>query len=338
VNIELSTLVNKNGMRADIINLGAILVSLIVPDKNNNLVDVVLGYDNIEGYLSDTFYFGSIVGRFANRIRNGQLHLAGKDYQLSINDGKHHLHGGKKGFDKKIWTIIKAKKNVNSQALTLKYVSQDGEEGYPGKVDLQVTYQLTKDNEFKIIYSGKSDKTTVLNPTHHSYFNLSGNPSISIEDHFVQIFADSFTPVDSEMITTGKVYEVSKTPMDFRKPKKIGSRIGNNFNQLKYAQGYDHNYVLNYSSKRISKCAEIFESTTGIRMEVLTDFPGLQFYSGNFLNGKIIGKKGIMYNKRAGFCLETQYFPDCPNKYDWPNPILEPDKEFYGTTIYKFYN
>ncbi|MCX6168460.1 MAG: galactose mutarotase [Ignavibacteriales bacterium] len=330
------TLRNVNGMEAKIISYGATVVSLTAPDKNGKYEDVVLGYDNLEGYIEGTSYFGAIVGRYGNRIGKGKFKLDGKEYQLSINNGENHLHGGVEGFNKKLWTVSGVDETPSGASISLKYVSMDGEEGYPGKVELTVVYDLTNENELRISYTGTTDKTTILNPTHHSYFNLSGDPNKTILDNELMIDAANFTPVDAGLITTGKFESVTNTPMDFHYAKKIGRDIESNFEQLKFGGGYDHNWVLNKHQEKIFKCADLYERESGRFMEVFTDQPGLQFYCGNFLDGSVKGKNGIMYQKRTGLCLEAQCFPDSPNKPEWPSAVLTPDKVYHQTTIYKF--
>lgn len=337
--VYVYTLRNAKGMEAKIINYGAIVVSLTAPDKKGVYADVVLGYDSLDSYEADKSFFGTIVGRYGNRIGKGQFTIDGTKYQLTINNGENHLHGGTNGFFRKLWTVenFEAVDTSGSASVTLKYVSIDGEEGYPGTLVLLVKYNLTNDNALEIYYTATTDKKTIINPTHHSYFNLSGDMTKMILDHELMINADKFTPVDKSLITTGTFSDVENTPMDFRVPKKIGKDIESDFEQLKFGGGYDHNWVLNKNQEIIFKCASLYEPTSGRLMEVWTDQPGLQFYSGNFLDGTLKGKQGIMYAKRTGLCLETQVYPDSPNKPDWPSPILEPGKVYTQTTIYKFY-
>jgi aldose 1-epimerase len=332
------TLKNVNGMEAKIINYGATVVSLTTPDKNGKFEDVVLGYDNVKGYIDGTTYFGAIVGRYGNRIGKGKFTLDGKEYKLATNNGENHLHGGVLGFNKVLWTVVgtEAVSSMGSASVTLKYISKDGEEGYPGTVELTVNYTLTKDNELAINYTATTDKKTVLNPTHHSYFNLSGDMNKTILDHVVMIDADKTTPVDKGLIPTGVLADVANTPMDFRTPKTVGKDIETKFEQLTFGGGYDHNWVLNKHQELIPKVASVYESTSGRLMEVYTDQPGIQFYCGNFLDGTVKGKNGIMYAKRTGLCLEAQKFPDSPNKPEWPSPVLEPGQVYKQTTIYKF--
>lgn len=336
--VSLYTLTNKNGLKAEITNYGAAVVSLFVPDKNGKLEDIVLGYDDASGYENGESYFGAIVGRYGNRIGKGKFKLDDIEYQLSINNGENHLHGGKFGFNKRVWEVLGAESKMGGSNIALKYFSKDGEEGYPGNVELIVNYQLTADNELVINYTATSDKNTIMNPTHHSYFNLTGDPGKTILDHLLMVDADKYTPVDKGLITTGETVDVANTPFDFRTPKAIGKDINTNNEQLKFGVGYDHNWVLNKHQEQIFKFATVYEPTSGRFMEVLTDQPGVQFYSGNFLDGNVKGKHGVMYQHRTGFCMESQKFPDSPNKPEWPSPILKADKTlpYRQTTIYKF--
>jgi len=337
-NVDIYTLTNKNGMTVKIINYGATVVSLTAPDRNGKYEDVVLGYDNIEGYEADKSYFGAIVGRYGNRIGKGKFKLDRKEYQLSINNGENHLHGGTIGFNKKVWEVIDTKYLNGLSAISMKYISKDGEEGYPGTVELTVSYNLNNENELTINYSAWTDKNTILNPTHHSYFNLTGDPNKTILDHELMIDADKFTPVDKGLIPTGKFVDVTNTPMDFRKPTKVDAHINENYEQLKFGLGYDHNWVLNKHQELQPMIATVYEPTSGRFMQVFTDQPGIQFYCGNFLDGKVKGKNGVMYEFRTGLCLETQHFPDSPNKPDWPSTVLKASKteSYKQTTTYKF--
>lgn len=333
--IYIYTLKNDKGAEAKIINYGATVVSLTAPDRNGKYSDIVLGWENLQGYVNGSTYFGAIVGRYGNRIAKGKFTLDGKTYQLSVNDGVNTLHGGKIGFDKRVWKSEEVKSKLGS-AVKFTYVSPDGEEGFPSTLTLSVTYTLTNSNELRLDYKATTDKTTILNPTHHSYFNLSGDFSKPILDHILQINSDEFTPVDKGLIPTGVFEKVEGTPMDFRKPTAIGARINDNFEQLKIAGGYDHNFVLKNYNGKVREVADVYEPTTGRYMEVFTDQPGIQFYSGNFLNGTQIGKDSIAYPHRAGFCLETQHYPDSPNEPKWPSVVLKPGQTFHSTTIYKF--
>ncbi len=328
------TLKNASGATVKLINYGAIVTSLCVPNRNGVVEDVVLGYDSLQGYINDQSYFGAIVGRYGNRINKGTFVLDGKEYHLTINDGENHLHGGKAGFYKALWDA----KVVNDSAgpsVAMTYVSPDGEEGYPGTVTITVTFTLTNDNALKIVYEGTTDKPTLLNPTHHSYFNLSGSLTTPILDHKLTIDADSITEIDERLIPTGQLLDVTNTPFDFRTFHTIGERINDNHPQLKYGNGYDHNWVLNSFNGKVRKVVEVYEEKSGRVLEVLTDQPGIQFYSGNFLNGSQKGKR-VVYQHRTAFCLEPQCFPDSPNHPNFPSAVLRPGEVYHQTTIYKF--
>ena len=333
--VDRYSLKNDSGMQVDIITYGAIVTSLYTKDRNGTLADIVLGYDSVQGYVKGTSYFGAIVGRYGNRIGKGKFTLEGKEYQLSLNDGPNHLHGGTVGFNKVLWKA-EPLEGKDGPSLKLTYSSKDGEEGYPGTVNITVTYRLTQANALEIQYEGKTDKTTIFNPTHHSYFNLTGDLTKTILDHQLMIAADSMTPVGSTLITTGEVVAVTNTPMDFRTPMTIGSRISDKFEQLAYGRGYDHNWVLRDYAKKVRKVAEVYEPTTGRLLTLFTDQPGLQFYSGNFLDGSAKGKNGIAYQRRTGFCLEAQCYPDSPNKPNFPSAVLKPGETYHQTTIYQF--
>ncbi len=333
--VYLFTLRNKSGAEVKITNYGATVVSLTMPDRNGKFDDVVLGYDSLDGYVNGTSYFGAIVGRYANRIAKGRIMLDGKTYQLYVNEGENQLHGGKIGFNKVLWKAETLKSKLGP-AVKLTYISPNGDQGYPGKVTIHVTYTLTSNNELKINYEGTTDKTTILNPSHHSYFNLTGNFSNTILNHQLKIDADSYTPIDKEFIPTGNIDKVENTPLDFRNPTAIGSRINDNFEQLKLAKGYDFNWVLNNYNGKVREVADVYEPTTGRYLQVFTDQPGLQFYSGNFLDGKTIGKNGVAYQFRTGFCLEAQHYPDSPNEPKWYSVVLKPGQIYKQTTIYKF--
>jgi aldose 1-epimerase len=334
--VTMYTLKNSNGMVAEIIDYGATVVSLTVPDKNGNFADVVLGYDNIEGYVKGTAYFGAIVGRYGNRIGKGKLVVDGKEYKLACNNGANHLHGGPKGFNKRLWTVEGTSVTKDGPAITLTYISKDGEENYPGTVKLSVVCTLTNDNALSLVYTGTTDKATVLNPTNHSYFNLSGDMSTTILDHELMMDADKYTPVDAGLITTGKLDDVAGTPMDFRTAKKIGEKVDANFEQLKFGGGYDHNWVINNYNGKLKLISTLYEPKSGRLMETFSTEPGVQFYCGNFLDGTVAGKGGIKYPKRSGLCLEAQHFPDSPNKPEFPTTLLKPDDTYHQTTIYKF--
>jgi aldose 1-epimerase len=325
--VYLYTLKNDSGFTIKITNYGGIVTSIFVPDKNGKFDNVVLGYDNLDEYLKDAPYFGAIVGRYANRIAKGKFVIDGKEYTLAVNNGTNHLHGGIKGFDKVVWDAqeIQIEKEVS---LKLHYISNDGEEGYPGNLEVTIIYSVTNENELKIEYSAITDKPSPINLSHHSYFNLAGSSGRDILDQTLFIDADRYTIVDETLIPTGELRAVSG-PMDFRKPKKVGSSIND------VPGGYDHNYVLN-NNETFAKVAELFDSISGRRMEVFTDEPGMQFYSGNFLDGSLTGSNGIIYRKHFGLCLETQHFPDSPNHLGFPNTILKPGEEYKQKTVYRF--
>lgn len=327
-NVDLYTLTNANGLKADITNYGAIVTSLHVPDRNGNPTDIVLGYDTLDEYIKVTPYFGAIVGRYGNRIAKGKFTLNSVEYTLVTNDGENHLHGGIKGFDKVVWNA-EPMQDDNGVSLKLTYLSKDGEEGYPGNLNCTVIYTLTNNNELKISYEAETDKPTVLNLTHHGYFNLAGHDSGDILGHELMLNADHFTPVDEGLIPTSEIKPVKDTPMDFTKPMPIGSRIA------EVKGGYDHNYVLNKSDDSLTLAASVYEPKTGRVMEIFTTEPGVQFYSGNFLDGSNKGK-GAVYNKHNGFCLETQHFPDSPNKPNFPSVVLKPGEKYTHLTVHKF--
>ena len=327
--VELYTLANAKGSEARIITYGGIVVSLKVPDRFGVLGNVVAGFDNLEGYLTPAPYFGAIIGRYGNRIGGARFSLNGTQYQLTKNDGGNQLHGGARGFDKRLWNA----KQLSPQGLELSYLSKDGEEGFPGNVLVTVLYTLTDNDELKIDYTATTDKETVVNLTHHSYFNLAGEGDI--RGHQISIHADRFTPVDRELIPTGELRNVAGTPFDFRGAKAIGERIDQQDEQLTFGRGYDHNWVLNRTGAGLESAATVTDPKSGRIMEVLTTMPGLQFYSGNFLDGTLQGQ-GRTYTRRSAFCLETQFFPDSPNKPAFPSTILSPGSTFRSTTVYRF--
>ena len=333
--VELFTLKNKNGAEAKITNYGGTLVSLSMPDRAGKLDDVVLGYQDLNGYLKGTSYFGALIGRYGNRIGKGQFTLEGAEYKLPQNDHGNTLHGGTKGFDKVVWDA-KPMDSREGPALQLTYLSKDGEMGFPGNLSVTVVYTLTDKNELKIDYSATTDKDTVVNLTHHSYFNLAGQGNGDILGHLLTIDADRFTPVDAGLIPTGELRPVKGTPFDFTKPTAIGARITQDDEQLKFGMGYDHNWVLNGKMGAMHRAARVVEPTSGRVMEVWTTEPGLQFYSGNFLNGTDVGKGGKVYQHRYAFCLETQHFPDSPNKPAFPSTVLKKGQRYHTTTIYRF--
>jgi aldose 1-epimerase len=334
--VFLYTLKNHSGMEAKITNYGGIVVSLRVPDKAGKFDDVVLGYESLAGYLKETPYFGALIGRYGNRIARGTFTLDGKEYSLATNNGKNHLHGGLRGFDKVVWTADQVETPAGP-SLVLKYLSMDGEEGYPGNLRVQAIYTVTEANELAVEFSDTTDKPTVVNLTHHSYFNLAGaTATMTILDHTIMIDADRFTPIDSGLIPTGELRDVAGTPMDFRSPTRIGARIDAADDQLRLGLGYDHNWVLNKKEPGMRLAARVEESTTGRVLDVLTSEPGIQFYSGNFLDGTLTGKGGKAYVHRYGFCLEPQHFPDSPNKPAFPTVVLIPGQTYGHRIMYKF--
>jgi aldose 1-epimerase len=333
--VYLYTLKNSHGMEARIITFGGIVVSLKVPDKNGTLDDVVLGFNSVGDYVKNHDYFGALIGRYGNRIGKGRFALDGKDYILATNNGPNHLHGGRFGLDQRVWEADEVE-SMPGRTLVLKYVSKDGEEGYPGTLSVKVRYSVSDSNELKIEYSALTDKPTIVNLTQHSYFNLAGQGNGDILGHQLTVVADRFTPVDSTLIPTGELRPVEGTPMDFRIPVAIGARINQKDEQLIYGKGYDHNWVLNKKDSSVALAASLYEPISGRVMDVLTTEPGLQFYSGNFLNGSAIGKGGKPYNFRNGLCLETQHFPDSPNKPQFPSTVLRPGETYLTTTVYHF--
>tara|TARA_B100001079_G_scaffold250371_1_gene241863 strand:- start:141 stop:1187 length:1047 start_codon:yes stop_codon:yes gene_type:complete len=319
----------------EVISYGGIITSIKVPDKNNNLIDVALGFNTLDPYLKDHPYFGAIVGRYANRIDNGQFTINNMDYNLPINNNGTSLHGGIKGFDKVNWDVV-SYDSEKKRYIKLNYLSKDMEEGYPGNLNIYVTYTLTDDNELRVKYEAETDKTTVLNLTQHTYFNLSGESFGDILDHKLEIDADSFLPVNEKIIPTGEIKNVEGTPFDFRKGKKIGKDLYKQDDQLLLGNGYDHCWVLNDYNKDLRKISEVNSDDSKIKMEVFTDLPGVQLYIGNFLDGSINSKQGMSYIKRSGFCLETQFFPNSPNTESFPSTVLEPGDKFSSTTTFKF--
>ena len=332
--VKLFTLTNASGAQVSIAEYGGIVVSLKVPDRDGNLGDVVLGYDNLDSYVEDTPYFGAITGRYANRIAAGRFEIDGTTYELPVNNGPNSLHGGIKGFDKVIWT---GEPTAPGDGVAFTYVSADGEEGYPGKLDATVTYTWTDANELKIEYLASTDKPTVINLTNHSYFNLNDGGASPILDHELTINADRYTPVaDAGAIPTGELASLDGSPLDFRAATKIGERIEAEDEQLEFGSGYDHNYVLNAAEDGVALAATVYDPSSGRVMEVLTEEPGVQFYSGNFLDGHHVGKGGVAYERRSGLCLETQHFPDSPNQPEFPSTVLRPGETYATSTIYRF--
>lgn len=333
--LESYTLANGKGMSVTIINYGAAIAKIVVPDRDGNFADVVLGHDDPKGYIGGRFYLGATVGRFANRIAAGHFMLRGKEYQVTKNRNGNLLHGGNSGFDKKFWKtkIVRAGENP---AIELKLLSPDGDEGFPGNLEVRILYTVTPDNELRIEYTAETDNTTVINLTNHGYFNLTGSAENTILDHVLSINAGAFTPTDDGGLPTGEIRDVSGTPMDFRKLTVVGERIGDGYDQMKNSKGYDKNFVLNGYDGEIHKAAVLYEPVSGRVMEVLTDQPGLQFYTGNYLDGMMEGKNGVYYKERTGLCLECQHFPDSPNRQNFPSTALEPGDVYRQTTIYKF--
>lgn len=331
--VRLYTLKNFSGMSAEITNYGGKVVSLWVPDRLGVYQDIVLGHSNIDDYVSSKEkYFGALIGRYGNRIANGKFSLDGKEYNLAKNNNENHLHGGNKGYNSVVWDA----KQTDDQTLELSYKSKDMEEGYPGNISIKVVYKLTDNNELKTEYWATTDAPTVINLTHHSFFNLRGAGNGTINDHLLQINAANYTPVDEGLIPTGEIATVEDTPFDFQKPTPIGKRLEANNKQLDYGLGYDHNFVLNQNLNRLNFAAKILDSISGRQMEVYTNEPGLQFYGGNFLDGSVVGKDNKTYNYRTAFCLETQHFPDSPNKEHFPSTRLNVGMEYYSICIYKF--
>ncbi len=332
---DLYTMTNANGVSVAITTYGGRVVSVKVPDKKGAFADIVLGFNSLDGYLSDNPYFGALIGRYGNRIGKAQFTLNGTVYKLAANDGPNSLHGGKIGFDKVLWTGAD-KTTSDTPSLELRYTSKDGEEGYPGTLASIVTYSLTPQNELKIEYKATTDRDTVLNLTNHSYWNLAGAGEGDILGHEMTIAASKFTPVDKTLIPTGELKSLDGSPFDFRTATAVGARIDKDDPQLKFGMGYDHNWVLDSTGGSITRCALVHEPNYGRTLEVSTNQPGLQFYTGNFLDGKIKGKGGKVYPRRGALCLETQHFPDSPNKPNFPSSELKPGQEYKYTTIYKF--
>ena len=331
--VELYTLRNSHGMAATIMTYGGIVTSLKTPDKSGKFADVVLGFDNLDSYVKSSPYFGALIGRYGNRIANGKFSLDGKSYTLATNNGVNSLHGGLKGFDKQVWTA-RPLPTAHGPALILTYVSSGGEEGYPGTLSVTAIYSITEDNELRLDFSATTSEKTVVNLTHHSYFNLRGSGDVL--DHIVTINADKFTPVDGGLIPTGELRPVAGTPFDFTAPHKIGERIGSTDEQIKLGNGYDHNWVLNKLGNELSLVATVSEPTTGRAMEVWSTEPGTQFYTGNFLDGTVTGKGGWTYKFREACCFEPQHFPDSPNHPAFPTTVLNPGETYKNTIIYKF--
>lgn len=330
---NLYVMKNANGMEVCVINYGARIVSVLVPDKAGEMQDVVLGFDNIDDFLNNKSDFGATIGRYGNRIAGGKFNLDETDYQLTLNNGENSLHGGVTGFQYQMFDITQ----IDSATLECRYLSPDGDNGFPGNLDVKVTYQLTGDNAIDISYEAETDKPTVVNLTNHSYFNLSGNPNNTINDHILFLNCDYYTPVKGDLIPTGKIAPVKNTPMDFTQPTIIGERIDDyTFEQLKIGNGYDHNWIFNTPGDINVLGSQAFCPSSGITLDVYTTEPGIQFYSGNFLDGTLTGKRGIVYNKRTALCLETQHYPDSPNHPNFPNTVLKPGEKYTSRCIYKF--
>lgn len=332
--VQLYTLKNHSGMISEITNYGGKVVSLWTSNRKGHYEDIVLGYSNIKDYLkSKEKYFGALIGRYGNRIADGKFALNAKEYDLAQNNGPNHLHGGNKGLESVVWDA----KQVDGQTLELRYISKNMEEGYPGNLNIKVVYKLTNNNELKIEYWASTDEPTIINLTHHSFFNLKGAGNGAINNHLLQINAAYYTPVDNGLIPTGEIASVENSPFDFQKMIEIGQRVDAENQQLKYGLGYDHNFVLNQKLEGLNYAAKVVEPVSGRTMEVYTNEPGLQFYGGNFLNGTEIGKNNKAYDYRTAFCLETQHFPDSPNKNNFPTTKLNPGEKYYSICIYKFF-
>ncbi|HXW14154.1 MAG TPA: aldose epimerase family protein [Terriglobia bacterium] len=332
--VEIYTLANMHGIEVRVMTYGGIVVSVKTPDKHGHVADIALGFDTLAGYLANKPYFGALVGRYGNRIANGKFALDGKEYTLAKNNGPNALHGGLKGFDKVVWQAESFQKSAEA-GLILKYTSADGEEGYPGTLQVTVTYTLNDRNQFSIDYRATTDNATPINLTNHTYFNLGGEGSGSMLHEELMLNADHFTPVDATLIPTGKIAGVTGTPFDFTKPTVIGSRINDKDEQLVFGGGYDHNFVINRQGPGLVLAARVYDPTTGRVLEVDTTQPGVQFYTGNFLDG-VHGKHGHIYNKRDALCLETQHYPDSPNQPKFPSTILKPGQTYHEITVWKF--
>jgi aldose 1-epimerase len=333
--VELFTLGPAGAMQVSVMTYGAAIVSLRVPDRAGTLDDIVLGFDSLEGYLTHTHYFGAIVGRYANRIGRGRFELDGSRYRLPINDEPHHLHGGTRGFDRVVWACEPVG-DSRGRGLALRHTSPDGDQGYPGTLDVEVRYLFTGNDELEVDYRATTDKPTPVNLTQHSYFNLAGAGEGDILGHQLSIDADGYTPVDCTLIPTGRIVPVADTPFDFRTPVAIGARIGDPDPQLEYTRGYDHNFVLRGQGPGLMHAARVMEPATGRTLDVFSTEPGLQLYSGNQLDGMVAGKGGRSYGPHSGFCLETQHFPDSPNQPRFPSTILRPGAQYQSRTVFAF--
>ena len=331
--VDVFTLTNKHGVQVRVISYGAIVTSIRVPDRNGTFADVVHGFDTLDGYLKTHPYFGAVVGRYGNRIGRAQFTVDGRTYKLAANNGPNHLHGGVRGFDKFVW---QAEPLPGGVGVAFSRTSPDGEEGYPGAVTVRVVYTLTEANDLSVEYRATSDKATPINLTNHSYFNLSGHDSGDILGHELTIHADRYTPVDSTLIPTGELAPVDGTPFDFRKPMAVGARINQSHPQLKFGRGYDHNFVLTRQGEGLQPAARVHDPRSGRLLDVATTEPGVQFYTGNFLDGSVKGKGGAVYKHRSALCLETQHYPDSPNKPEFPSTILKPGAEYRSQTLFRF--
>jgi aldose 1-epimerase len=333
--VELFTLANANGVEVRTINYGCALVSIRVPDRQGRPADVILGCDTLEGYMANRSYIGAVCGRYANRIGEGRFSLEGHTYQLAVNNGVNHLHGGKRGFDKYVWAA-EPFQAAGGVGVVYRHTSPDGDESYPGTLQVRVTYTLTDRNELVIDYRATTDKTTVVNLTNHAYFNLAGAGNGTIVDHEITIHADYFTPVGPTLIPTGEIAAVDESPFDFRRGARVGAQIDAEHEQIQRGRGYDHNFVLRHQDGELVHAARLVEPASGRRMDVHTTEPGMQFYSGNYLDGHIVGKGGVPYIARYALCLETQHYPDTPNKPHFPSAVVRPDTEYRSRTIYTF--
>jgi aldose 1-epimerase len=328
--VSAYTLTSSKGLRARIANFGAILVEMVVPDRHGSLGDIVLGFDALEGYLNKNPHFGGTVGRFANRIAKARFTLDGTEYALTANEGENHLHGGNEGFDRKLWEVEEATASENQAWVRMRYVSPDGEEGYPGTLTCRVTYMLTNEDELRISYEAETDKKTVVNLTNHSYWNLAGQGNGDILGHEMQVNSTKFTMINTELLPIGSIASVIDTPLDFMATKKIGARM------RQTGSGFDHNYVLTGQTGELKHCATVHDPQTGRTLEIYTTEPGVQFYTANHLDGSIVGKGGVAYPQHAGLCLETQHYPDSPNKSSFPSTVLEPGQKFSSLTVHRF--
>lgn len=333
--VELYTLTNANGLKASIMTYGGTMIQLLTPDRNGKMADILLGYDNLDGFVKNSPYFNCLIGRYGNRIAKGKFTLDGKTYSLAVNNGENSLHGGLQGFDKVIWDA-EPFEDENGAAVKLTYISKDMEEGYPGTLTVTVIYTLTHKNELTIDYTAGTDKTTVCNLTNHNYYNLTGSAKTTILGHILTINADRFVPINKQQIPTGQILAVKGTPMDFTQPTEIGGRIDGSDPQLEFGFGYDHTWVLNKKGSELSWAATLVDPQSGRQMEVWTQEPGVQFYAGNFLDSTMVGKGGIVYQRRFGMCLETQHYPDSPNQPAFPTTTLRPGEIYKTRTVHKF--